>query len=69
MIQWTLAALLKKRGWSAYRLAKDAGITMPAAYRLADPDFVPGKLDIPTLNKICAALRVQPGAFLKWTSE
>jgi DNA-binding Xre family transcriptional regulator len=66
MIQWSLADILKKRKWSAYRLAKEAGLTMPSAYKLADPDHVPDRIDVDTLDKICTALRVQPGVFLKW---
>ena len=69
MIRLKLAALLKKRGWTAYRLAKETGITMPAAYRLGDPDFIPGKIDIPTLDKVCRVLDVQPGRILEWVDE
>jgi DNA-binding Xre family transcriptional regulator len=66
MIRWSLATLLAKKGWSAYKLAHQAGITIPVAYKLADPDHTPSRIDVETLNKICTALRVQPGVFLKW---
>jgi DNA-binding Xre family transcriptional regulator len=66
MIQWTLAKVLKDRKWTAYRLAQQAGLTMPSAYKLADPDHVPDRIDVETLDKICDALNVQPSKFLKW---
>jgi len=69
MIRWTLAAVLERKGWTAYRLAQEAGITMPVAYKLADPDYVPSRIDVETLDKICAALRTQPGVFLKWEGD
>ena len=69
MIRWNLAAVLAKKGWTAYRLAKEADITMPSAYKLADPKITPDRIDVETLNKICTALRVQPGALLKWEGD
>lgn len=69
MIKWTLAQVLKDRKWTAYRLAQKAGLTMPSAYKLADPDHVPDRIDVETLEKICAALNVQPSRFLKWERD
>jgi DNA-binding Xre family transcriptional regulator len=69
MIRWHLAAVLQRKGWTAYRLAKEAELTMPSAYKLADPDITPDRIDVATLNKICRALRVQPGVLLKWEGD
>jgi DNA-binding Xre family transcriptional regulator len=67
MIRFHLAAILKKRKWTPYRLAKETGLTVPAAYRLARPTLEFGRFTADTLDRLCAALDVQPGALLEWT--
>jgi DNA-binding Xre family transcriptional regulator len=47
-------------------LAKETGLTVPAVYRLADPQHALGRVNVDTLNRLCAALRVQPGDLLEW---
>ena len=69
MIRWTLHTILERRGWTAYRLAQEADITMPVAYKLADPEHTPTRIDVETFGKLCRALKVQPGKFLKWENE
>ena len=69
MIRLRVADVLRERGWTAYRLAKEASLTMPVAYRLADPKGDFRRLDLGTLNAICAALDVQPGELLEWVPE
>lgn len=69
MIRLRVVELLEKRGWTAYRLAKEAGISVPAAYRLANPDGEFDRLEAVTLEKLCAAFRVQPGALLVWEPD
>jgi putative transcriptional regulator len=64
-----LAEVLKKRGWKAYRLAKETGLTIPTAYRLADPDQEFGRFSADTLDRLCAALDVQPGDLLEWVPD
>ncbi len=69
MIRFRLAKLLKERGWTAYRLAQETGLTIPTAYRLADPDQEFGRFTGDTLDRLCAALGVQPGALLEFVPE
>lgn len=69
MIRFHLASLLKRRGWTPYRLAQETGLTVPAAYRLADPDLQFGRFTADTLDRLCAALDVQPGELLEWTPD
>ena len=69
MIRLTVAAQLKKRGWTAYRLAKEAGISMPVAYRLADPNGGFSRLDVETLDALCKTFKVQPGELLEWVAD
>ncbi len=39
---------------------------MPTAYRLADPELRFGRFTADTLDRLCAALEVQPGDLLEW---
>ena len=68
MIRWRIPELLRLRGWSAYRLAQETGLTMPAASRLAKGEPVQ-RIDAATLDKLCAAFQVQPGELLEWVSD
>jgi DNA-binding Xre family transcriptional regulator len=45
------------------------GLTVPTAYRLADPTLRFGRFTADTLDRICAALDVQPGQLLEWVPE
>lgn len=63
MIRWRLVDVLEAKGWTSYRLAKETGLTISAAYRLAKED-APQRLDVATLDAVCAALDVQPGELL-----
>ena len=64
MIQFHLAAILKHKGWTPYRLSRETGLTVPTAYRLADPDLAFGRFTADTLDRLCVALAVQPGDLL-----
>lgn len=66
MIRFHLAAVLKRKGWTPYRLSRETGLTVPTAYRLADPDIAFGRFTADTLDRLCAALEVQPGELLEW---
>lgn len=66
MITWSLAELLDDRGWSAYKLAQKAGITIPVAYKLAAKGYEPSRIDMETLDKVCNALNVAPSKFISW---
>lgn len=65
MIRWRIPELLKLRGWSAYRLAQETGLTMPAASRLAKGHAVQ-RIDAATLETLCKAFDLQPGELLEW---
>lgn len=66
MIRFHLADILKKKGWTPYRLSRETGLTVPAAYRLADPEQHFGRFTAETLAKLCGALGVQPGDLLTY---
>lgn len=66
MIRFHLAAVLKKKGWTPYRLSQETGLTVPTAYRLADPTLRFGRFTADTLDRLCQALDVQPGDLLEW---
>lgn len=64
MIRWRIPDLLKERGWTAYRLAQETGLTVPAAYRLARGGPVK-RIDADTLERLCEAFQCQPGDLLE----
>ena len=69
MIRFHLARILERKGWTPYRLARETGLTVPTAYRLADPTLQFGRFTAATLDRLCAALEVQPGELLEWVPE
>ena len=69
MIRFHLASILERKGWTPYRLARETGLTIPTAYRLADPELRFGRFTADTLNRLCAVLDVQPGDLLEWVPE
>jgi DNA-binding Xre family transcriptional regulator len=69
MIHFRLGELLKRKGWTPYRLSQETGLTVPTAYRLADPAQRFGRFTSATLERLCEALDVQPGELLQWIPE
>jgi DNA-binding Xre family transcriptional regulator len=69
MIRFRLAEVLREKGWTPYRLSQATGLTVPTAYRLADPEQQFGRYTADTLDRLCTALEVQPGDLLEWVSE
>ena len=69
MIEVRVGDLLRERGWTPYRLAKEAGLTMPVAYRLASAEGEFRRIDMRTLDAICRALDCQPGDVLKYVPD
>jgi DNA-binding Xre family transcriptional regulator len=69
VIRFHLGVILDRKGWTPYRLARETGLTVPTAYRLADPDLVFGRFTADTLDRLCSALGVQPGDLLEWMPE
>jgi DNA-binding Xre family transcriptional regulator len=68
MIRWRVPELLEARGWTAYRLAQEAGLTMTAAYRLAKPGAIQ-RIDTATLEALCDVFRCGPGDLLVRTKQ
>ncbi|MFL5580077.1 MAG: helix-turn-helix domain-containing protein [Gemmatimonadaceae bacterium] len=66
MVRLLVAELLEERGWTAYRLAQETGLTVQAAYRIAGRGGRFGRLEADTLERLCQAFQVQPGALLVW---
>jgi putative transcriptional regulator len=69
VIRFHLARILHQKGWSPYRLARTTGLTVPTAYRLADPTLRFGRFTVDTLDRLCAALNVQPGDLLEFVPD
>jgi putative transcriptional regulator len=66
MIRFRLDEILNRKEWTPYRLAQETGLTVPTAYRLADPRQRFGRFRVDTLDRLCRALEVQPGDLLEW---
>jgi len=64
MIRSRLAAILTAQGRTPYWLAKAAGMTVPGAYQIAHQEEMHFRAE--TLDRICAALNVQPGDVLEY---
>lgn len=69
MILFRLDEILKRKEWTPYRLAQETGLTVPTAYRLADPEQRFGRFRADTLDRLCRVLEVQPGDLLEWVPE
>lgn len=69
LIRFNLTTILERKGWTPYRLARVTGLTVPTAYRLADPSLQFGRFTADTLDRLCAALDVQPGDLLEWVPD
>jgi putative transcriptional regulator len=69
MIRFRLAEILKRKGWTPYRLSQVTGLTVPTTYRLADPELQFGRFTADTLDRLCHALEIQPGELLEWVPE
>jgi len=64
MIRWRILELLNERGWTAYRLAQEAQLTVPAAYRLAKSEAV-RRIDAATLETLCEVFDKEPGDLIE----
>ena len=65
VVRLRLRTLLAERGKSAYWLAKQAGLSLTTIYRLTRRDGRFGRIEAETLDKICGALNVAPGALFE----
>lgn len=65
VVRLTLRKLLDERGMSAYALAKKAGLSFGTVYKLVRKDGRFSRVEAKTLDRICAALAVAPGALFE----
>jgi putative transcriptional regulator len=63
MIVCTLKEILKRKGWTRYRLQKESGITYPTLHALYHDrsKFYSAAV----LEKLCRTLQCQPGDLLR----
>jgi putative transcriptional regulator len=64
-----IAEVLAQRGMSWYELARASGLTETQVYRLAHGDGRFKRLGDDMLDRLCAALNVQPGELLEWIPQ
>lgn len=63
MIVCTLPEVLKHKKWSRYRLQKETGISYPTLHSLYHDKSEGYSADV--LDRLCAALKCDPGDLLK----
>lgn len=69
MVRLRVAQLMRKRGISAYALAKGAGLNYATAHRVSRPGGEFGRLEADTLNRMCEYFGVQPGELIEWVAD
>ena len=69
MVRLRIAKLLEERGLNAHQFAARAGLPITTAYRLAKGGGKIKQLNVRTIDKICAALKVQPGDLFEYLPE
>jgi len=67
VIRFRLDALLKKRGWTAYRLAKESGIHPNVLSKYVNNQVREISLD--TLNAMCKTLGCRPGDLIYYIAD
>ena len=67
MIQFRLDKLLEKRGWTAYRLAKESGIHPSVISKYVNNQVREISLD--TLDALCRTLRCRAGDLIEYVAE
>jgi putative transcriptional regulator len=58
-VRLNLRALLRAKGMTASRLAKETGLSLNAIYRLTGDRTA--RIELETIDRLCAALDVAPG--------
>ena len=67
MIICTLKQVLRRKGWTRYRLQKKSGVTYPtlhALYHNKSKLYSAG-----VLNKLCYTLHCEPGDLIQWRPD
>ena len=67
MIICTLKEVLKRKGWSRYRLQKESGITYPTLHALYHGKSKLYSADV--LNRLCYSLHCKPEDLLRWQPD
>jgi DNA-binding Xre family transcriptional regulator len=67
MIVSKLNTLLKRKGWTLYRLRKESGVSYPTLLALRDSKTTMFRADV--LEKLCLALHCKPGDLLAISSK
>lgn len=65
-IRWDLKKHLRRRKWTGYRLAKEAGLTPSTVYKILKKGDLT-EIDVATLEKLAAALNQPPFMLLAYT--
>ena len=67
VIRFRLDKLLKKREWTAYRLAKDSGMHPSVLSKYVNNQV--REISLETLNAMCKALHCRPGELIEYVPE
>jgi DNA-binding Xre family transcriptional regulator len=67
MIICRLKRILKRKGWTRYKLQKESGITFPTIYAYYENRTQ--KYSAVVMNRMCATLGCTPGDLLKWKPD
>jgi DNA-binding Xre family transcriptional regulator len=67
MIICTLKEVLKRKGWTRYRLQQESGITYPTLHAMYHEKSKGYSADV--LNRLCATLHCKPENLLRWQPD
>ncbi len=67
VIRRRLKEVLKRKGWTRYKLQQITGITYPTLHALFHERSKGYRADV--LNKLCYALKCTPGELLEWQPD
>lgn len=67
MISFRLDKLLEKRGWTAYRLAKESGIHPSVLSKYVNNQV--REISLETLNALCEALGCHAGDLIEYVPD
>ena len=65
-VHWRVAALLKERRWSAYRLVQESRLAHSVVYRIAKAGRQVQRVDGDTLDALCRTFGVGPGELFEY---